>query len=169
METKFANCAPKQQMYPVIGCDYESQTGKQCDSWVHATCLSFPEAEDETFENITFRCPPHIRPNITSMNCKRKKTCYESSKTAFFLLDHIHRAIKNNTKVLIVTNKTLWKLVRSDYSICNLFYIIYRGKSEAVPQRGSSKILSCKYAANSQQNYCETTLLESRFCMGILF
>ena len=57
-----------------IGCDYESQTGKQCDYWVHATCLGFPEAEDETFENITFRCPPYNRTKINSMNSKRKKT-----------------------------------------------------------------------------------------------
>ena len=54
---------------PWIGCDYESQTGKQCDHWVYATCLGFPEAEDETLENITFCCPLHNRVN-TSMNCK---------------------------------------------------------------------------------------------------
>ena len=59
---------------PWIGCDFESNTGKQCDYWVHATCLCFPEAEDETFQNITFRCPPHNRANITLMNSKRKKT-----------------------------------------------------------------------------------------------
>ena len=59
---------------PWTGCDYESQTGKQCDHWVHATCLGFPEAEDETFKNITFCCPPHNRAN-TSMNCKWKKKC----------------------------------------------------------------------------------------------
>ena len=59
---------------PWIGSDHESQTGKQCDYWVHATCLGFPEAEDETFQNITFRCPPHNRANITSMNSKQKKT-----------------------------------------------------------------------------------------------
>ena len=89
METKFANFAPNQQMItpclvvaespfkrnvPWIGCDHENQTGKQCDYWVHATCLGFPEAEDETFQNITFHCPPHNRANITLMNSKRKKT-----------------------------------------------------------------------------------------------
>ena len=71
-------------------------------------------------------------------------------------------------KVLIVTNKILWKFVRSHYGICKVLYIIYCGKSEAVVQRCSAKMLSCKYATNSQQNYCETTLLESHFYMGIL-
>ena len=59
---------------PWIGCNFESNTGKQCDYWVHATCLGFPEAEDETFQNITFRCLLHNRANITLMNSKRKKT-----------------------------------------------------------------------------------------------
>ena len=57
----------------VIGCDYGSQTGKQCDYWVHATCLAFPEAKDEAFWNITFHHPLPNRANITSMNCKQQK------------------------------------------------------------------------------------------------
>ena len=34
---------------PCIGCDYESQSGKQCDHWVHATCLGFPEQRMKLF------------------------------------------------------------------------------------------------------------------------
>ena len=79
---------------PWTGCDYESQTGKQCDHWVHATCLGFPEAEDETFKNITFRCPPHNRAN-TSMNCKWKKKCFmEAVKQFFFFWTIYNRSSK---------------------------------------------------------------------------
>ena len=66
--------SPFKRNVPWIGCNHENQTGKQCDYWVHATCLGFQEAEDETFQNITFHCPPHNRANITLMNSKRKKT-----------------------------------------------------------------------------------------------
>ena len=59
---------------PWIGFDFESQAGKQSDCWVHATCLGFLEAEDETFQNITFCCTPHNRANITLMSSKQKKT-----------------------------------------------------------------------------------------------
>ena len=99
MGTKFANFAPNQQITPClvvaesqlkknvpwIGCNHENQTEKQCDYWVHATCLGFPEAEDETFQNI-FRCPPYNRANITLMNSKRKKTSSLWKQQNSFLL-----------------------------------------------------------------------------------
>ena len=44
---------------PWIGCDYEGVNRKMCEYWVHAFCLGFPDAEDEIFENISFRCSPH--------------------------------------------------------------------------------------------------------------
>ena len=37
-------------------------------------CIGFPDAEDETFENITFRCPTHNRENKATVNSKIKKT-----------------------------------------------------------------------------------------------
>ena len=59
---------------PWIGCDYEGVNGKTCEYCVHAICLGFPDAADETFENILFRCPPHNRTNITSASSKKKRS-----------------------------------------------------------------------------------------------
>ena len=59
---------------PWIGCDYEWANGKICEYWVHALCLGFPDAEGETFENISFHCPPHNRANIVSASSKKKKS-----------------------------------------------------------------------------------------------
>ena len=57
-----------------IGCDYEGVNGKTYEYWVHAICLGLPDAEDETFENMLFRCPPHNRTNITSASSKKKRS-----------------------------------------------------------------------------------------------
>ena len=59
---------------PWIGCDYEWANGKICEYWVHALCLGFPDAEGETFENMSFHCPPHNRANIVSASSKKKKS-----------------------------------------------------------------------------------------------
>ena len=57
-----------------IGWNYEEVNGKICEYWVHALCLGFPDVEDETFENILFRCPPHNQVNIASASSKKKSS-----------------------------------------------------------------------------------------------
>ena len=57
-----------------IGCDYQNQNDVKCSYWVHAMCMGFPDAEDETFKNITFRCPTHNRENKAAVNSTIKET-----------------------------------------------------------------------------------------------
>ena len=59
---------------PWLGCDFEGANGKMCEYWVHALCHGFPDAEDDTFENISFRCPPHNRANVVAASAKVKKS-----------------------------------------------------------------------------------------------
>ena len=96
----------------------------------------------------------------------------EAVKQFFFLrLDHIQPAFKNNTQVLIVKNKILWKFVRSHYGICKVFisFIVVRTEvlnlideniffSEAVPQRFSSIKLSCNFTGIT---LCRTPFLKN--------
>ena len=56
--------------------------------------MGFPDAEDETFENITFRCPTHNRENKAALNSKIKKTSSLSPAQMFFF--DFCKIFKNN-------------------------------------------------------------------------
>ena len=71
---QFCQLCNQSKNIPWIGCDYEGVNGKTCKYWVQALSLGFPDAEDETFENISFHCPRHNRANIASASSKKKKS-----------------------------------------------------------------------------------------------
>lgn len=44
---------------PRIGCDNQNLNRMECSYRVRAMCMVFPDAEDETYEKITFQFPMH--------------------------------------------------------------------------------------------------------------
>ena len=49
----------------------------------------------------------------------------EAVRQFFLIFLKNKHVFKNNTKVLIVTNKILWKFVKSHYSICKVPYNVH--------------------------------------------